>query len=113
MVNAIDQLFNHTIVRFISVVLIIVYPHKQDFATITFQRLGIPSVLNLLQGSVGSLVILQFYHQCRLSSRGQRQKYNIRKTAACRQLPNNLVVLSCAVICKTNGAAEGVSVEFQ
>ena len=57
--------------RFILVVPVIVHPDQQDFPRVAFQRLGVLSVLDLLYGSAGGLVVFQLNHQRRLFTEGR------------------------------------------
>ena len=64
-------------------------------------------VLDLPYGGISRFVIFQLDQKRRLAAEGTGQKYDIRKTAACRKLPGDLSVRDKCffpgrVICKVS-----------
>ena len=79
----------HAGMRFTSVILTVIHSDQQDIASISFQGLCIMPFLNLPDCRVSRLFIFQFDHKGRLSGRGERQKYNIRKPMPGGHLANH------------------------
>lgn len=102
------KFLDHTAVRFVRLIFVVIDADKKNFSRIAFKRLRIMAVFNLPDCGDGAFVIFELNEERRLFGIWQRQKNDVRKTAPCWQLADKPVIFSGTVVCQADGAAKGV-----
>ena len=78
---------------------VVVDAHEEDVAGVVGYLFGIILALNLVDGSVGGMIELQFYYQCRLADVAARNHHEVGIALASGLLPVNDIFVPCPYIC--------------
>ena len=79
--------------------LVVVDAHEEDVAGVVGYLFGIILALNLVDGSVGGMIELQFYDECWLADVAARNHHKVGIAFASGILPVNDILVPCPNIC--------------
>ena len=79
--------------------LVVVYAHEEYVAGVVGYLHGIFLALNLVDGSVGGMIELQLYYQCRLADVAARNHHKVGIAFARSVFTVNDILVPCPNIC--------------
>ena len=90
--------------------LVVVDAHEENIAGVVGYLFGIILALNLVDGSVGGMIELQFYDECWLADVATRNHHEVGITLARGVFTVNDILVPCPYICHRKNTCQGIFV---